>query len=80
VCRSTQVKDVQAAVRNVRGLQAIRTDEPSGAVSMYWGHVVPALDGGLWMVVEQLVEWMSGRGNRSDRRKPAPVPLWPPQI
>jgi hypothetical protein len=21
-----------------------------------------------------------GRGNRSTRRKPAPVPLWPPQI
>jgi hypothetical protein len=23
---------------------------------------------------------MSGRGNRSTRRKPAPVPLYPPQI
>jgi hypothetical protein len=23
---------------------------------------------------------MVGRGNRSTRRKPAPVPLWPPQI
>jgi hypothetical protein len=32
------------------------------------------------MIVEQLVELMSGRGNRSTRRKPAPVPLCPPQI
>jgi hypothetical protein len=26
------------------------------------------------------VEWMSGRGNRSTRRKPAPMPLCPPHI
>jgi hypothetical protein len=32
------------------------------------------------MVVEQLVEWMSSRGNRSTRRKPAPAPVWPPHI
>jgi hypothetical protein len=30
-------------------------------------------------IVEQLVEWMSGRGNRSSRRKPAAVLLCPPQ-
>jgi hypothetical protein len=28
---------------------------------------------------EQLVEWNNGRGNRSTRRKPTPVPLCPPQ-
>jgi hypothetical protein len=32
------------------------------------------------MIVEQLVEWVSGRGNRSAWRKSAPVPLCPPQI
>jgi hypothetical protein len=32
------------------------------------------------MIVEQSVEWMIGRGNRSTRRKPALVPPWPPQI
>jgi hypothetical protein len=32
------------------------------------------------MIVVRLVEWMSGRGNRSVRRKHAPVPLCPPQI
>jgi hypothetical protein len=32
------------------------------------------------MNVEQSVEWELCRGNRSTRRKPAPVPLWPPQI
>jgi hypothetical protein len=31
-------------------------------------------------IVEQLVEWMSGRGNRSTRRKPASVPPCTPQI
>jgi hypothetical protein len=32
------------------------------------------------MVVDQLVERMVGRGKRSSRRKPAPMPLWPLQI
>jgi hypothetical protein len=32
------------------------------------------------MIVEQLVERMSGKGNRNTRRKPAPGPLCPPQI
>jgi hypothetical protein len=32
------------------------------------------------MIVEQIVEGMSGRGNRSSRRKTAPVPLSPPQM
>jgi hypothetical protein len=32
------------------------------------------------MIVEQLVEWMSSRRNRSSRRKPAPVLLCPPQV
>jgi hypothetical protein len=31
------------------------------------------------MMLEKLVEWWFGRGNRSTRRKPAPVPLCPPQ-
>jgi hypothetical protein len=34
----------------------------------------------MMMIVEQLVEGMSGRGNRSTRRKPASVPLCAPQI
>jgi hypothetical protein len=36
---------------------------------------------GWWtvMIVEQLVGWMFGRGNRSNLRKPAPVTLCPPQ-
>jgi hypothetical protein len=32
------------------------------------------------VIVEQLVEWMSGRGNRSTHRKPAQVPLCPSQF
>jgi hypothetical protein len=31
-------------------------------------------------IVEELVEWMSGKGNRSTRRKTAPVQLCPPYI
>jgi hypothetical protein len=31
------------------------------------------------MMMEKLVEWWFGKGNRSTRRKPAPVPLSPPQ-
>jgi hypothetical protein len=31
------------------------------------------------MRMENLVEWWFGRGNRSTRRQPAPVPLCPPQ-
>jgi hypothetical protein len=32
------------------------------------------------MMMEKLVEWWTiGKGNRSTRRKPAPVPLCPPQ-
>jgi hypothetical protein len=36
-----------------------------------------------WMIVAQdcgAVNGMSGKGNRSVRRKPVPVPLCPPQI
>jgi hypothetical protein len=32
------------------------------------------------MMMEKLVEWWFGKGNRSTRRKPAPMPLCPPQI
>jgi hypothetical protein len=32
------------------------------------------------VIVEWLNEWMNGRGNRSTRRKPAPVLRCPPQI
>jgi hypothetical protein len=32
------------------------------------------------MIVERLVKWIIIRGNRSTRRKPAPVPFYPPQI
>jgi hypothetical protein len=32
------------------------------------------------MMMKNLVEWKIGRGNRSTRRKPAPAPLYPPQI
>jgi hypothetical protein len=32
------------------------------------------------MIVEQLVEWMSGKGKKSTWRKPAPVPLSQPDI
>jgi hypothetical protein len=32
------------------------------------------------MIVEQLVERMTGKGNRSARRKPAPLPLCQPEI
>jgi hypothetical protein len=31
------------------------------------------------MMMEKFVEWLIGRGNRSTRRKPAPVPICPPQ-
>jgi hypothetical protein len=34
----------------------------------------------MMMIVEQLVEWMSGRRDRSTRREPASVSLCPPQI
>jgi hypothetical protein len=38
--------------------------------------------GWLWMMmsVEQLVEWVLAKGNRSTRWKPVPAPLCPPQI
>jgi hypothetical protein len=32
------------------------------------------------LLVKQVVDWMSCRGNWSTRRKPAPLPLCPPQI
>jgi hypothetical protein len=34
----------------------------------------------MMMSEKELVEWRSDRGNKSTRRKPAPVPLRPPQI
>jgi hypothetical protein len=34
----------------------------------------------MMMIVEQLVELSIGKGNRSTRRKPGPMPLCPPQI
>jgi hypothetical protein len=49
----------------------------------YWGHYFPIVaapddDDGWWWVWSG--RWMIGRGNRSTRRKPAPVQLCPPQI
>jgi hypothetical protein len=48
--------------------------------AIYWPAVPALVMMVLVMSVEQLVEWMSDRGNRSTRRKPAPVPLCPLQI
>jgi hypothetical protein len=41
--------------------------------------IVPALDD-IVIIVQQLVECMTGKGNRSTRRKSAPASLWPPKI
>jgi hypothetical protein len=42
----------------------------------YYWPILPAKDDDVWL----WVCWMIGRGSISTRRKPAPVPLWPPQI
>jgi hypothetical protein len=48
--------------------------------AIYWPAVPTQDDWWLMMIVEQLVKWMSGRGNWSTWRKPAAVPLCPAQI
>jgi hypothetical protein len=49
---------------------------PLGTAATYWP-VVPAPGDG---EVGEFAGMKIGRGNRSTRRKPAPAPLWPPQI
>jgi hypothetical protein len=52
-------------------------------VHYYCGHLLACCTSPRWwvvIVVEQLVEWMIGKGNRSTQRKHVPVPLCPPQI
>jgi hypothetical protein len=51
-------------------------------VHQYCSHLLAYCTSPGWqtvMIVEQLVVWMIGKGNRSIRRKTAPVPLCPPQ-
>jgi hypothetical protein len=51
-------------------------------VHYYWGHLLDYCTSPGWhmtMPVEQLVKWMPGRGKRSTRRKPVPVPFCLPQ-
>jgi hypothetical protein len=52
-------------------------------VHCYCGHLLASCTGSGWqmvMIVEQLLEWMSGRGNRTTRRKSASVRVCPPEI
>jgi hypothetical protein len=52
-------------------------------VHYYCGYLLAYCTSPGWqrvVIVGQLVGWMIGSGNRSTQRKPAPVPLCPPQI
>jgi hypothetical protein len=50
-------------------------------VRYYWGNLLAfCIDHGYQMIVQQSVEWIIVRGNRSTRRKFAPMPLCAPQI